>query len=36
VTSVDSNETNDGVKSGINQFTTPATGKRFIAYPQPK
>ena len=36
VTSMGSDGTNDGVKSGVNQFTTPAPGKRIINYPQPK
>jgi Purple acid Phosphatase, N-terminal domain len=32
VTSIDSNGTNDGVKSAVTRFTTPAPGKRVIAY----
>jgi hypothetical protein len=36
VTSIDSNGTSDGVKSSISRFTTPAPGKRIIAYPQPR
>jgi Purple acid Phosphatase, N-terminal domain len=36
VTSMGSDGTNDGVKSGINQFTTPAPGKRIVSYPQLK
>jgi hypothetical protein len=36
VTSMGSDGTNDGVKSGINQFTTPGPGKRIVNYPQPK
>jgi hypothetical protein len=35
VTSMGSNGTSDGAKSGINQFTTPAPGKRIVNYPQP-
>jgi len=35
VTSMGGNGTNDGVKSAVNKFTTPAPGKRIIAYPQP-
>lgn len=35
VSSIDSNGTNDGVKSAVTRFTTPAPGKRIIAYPQP-
>ena len=35
VTSMDSSGTNDGVKSTVCQFTTPAPGKRIINYPQP-
>jgi hypothetical protein len=33
VTSADGKGTNDGVKSSVSQFTTPAPGKRIIAYP---
>jgi phosphodiesterase/alkaline phosphatase D-like protein len=36
VTSMGSGGTNDGVKSGINHFTSPAPGKRIINFPQPK
>jgi len=36
VTSMAGDGRNDGVKSGINQFTTPAPGQRIINYPQPK
>lgn len=33
VTSIDSNGTNDGVKSSVSRFTTPAPGKRILQYP---
>ena len=33
VTSIDSNGKNDGVKSSVRQFTTPALSERIIAYP---
>jgi hypothetical protein len=36
VTSAGADGTSDGVKSAVNQFTTPAPGKRIVAYPQPK
>ena len=36
VTSAGAGGTSDGVKSAVNQFTTPALGKRIVAYPQPK
>jgi hypothetical protein len=36
VTSMGGNGTNDGVKSSINHFTTPAPGNRIINFPQPK
>jgi purple acid phosphatase-like protein len=36
VTSMGADGTNDPVKSGINKFTTPAPGRRIIAFPQPK
>jgi hypothetical protein len=36
VTSIESGGTNDGVKSAVSQFTTPASGKRIIAFPQPR
>jgi purple acid phosphatase-like protein len=36
VTSMASDGTNDRVKSGINQFTTPGPGKRVVSYPQPQ
>jgi Purple acid Phosphatase, N-terminal domain len=35
-TSAGADGTSDGVKSAVNQFTTPAPGKRIVAYPQPK
>jgi hypothetical protein len=34
VTSIDSSGANDGVKSAVSRFDTPAPGKRIIAYPQ--
>ncbi len=36
VTSAGGNGTSDDVKSAVSHFTTPAPGKRIIAYPQPK
>jgi Purple acid Phosphatase, N-terminal domain len=36
VTSAGGNGTSDDVKSPVSHFTTPAPGKRIIAYPQPK
>ena len=36
VTSGGADGTSDGVKSTVNRFTTPAPGKRIVAYPQPK
>lgn len=36
VTSIASDGTNDGVKSAVKKFTTPAPGQQVIAYPQPK
>ena len=36
VTSAGAGGTSDGVKSAVNRFTTPAPGKRIVAYPQPK
>jgi hypothetical protein len=36
VSSMESSGESDGVKSPVNQFTTPATGERIVAYPQPK
>jgi hypothetical protein len=33
VTSIEGNGTSDGVKSALNQFTTPARGQRIAAYP---
>jgi Purple acid Phosphatase, N-terminal domain len=36
VTSGGADGTSDGVKSAVNRFTTPAPGKRIVAYPQPK
>jgi phosphodiesterase/alkaline phosphatase D-like protein len=33
VTSTDSNGNSDGVKSPVNQFTTPGPGERIVAYP---
>jgi phosphodiesterase/alkaline phosphatase D-like protein len=35
VTSMESNGKSDGVESPINHFTTPASGERIEAYPQP-
>jgi hypothetical protein len=35
VTSAGADGTSDGVKSGVNKFTTPALGKRIVAFPQP-
>jgi hypothetical protein len=35
VTSIGSDGATDGVKSTVSHFTTPAPGKRIIAYPQP-
>jgi hypothetical protein len=36
VTSAGADGTSDGVKSAVSQFTTPASGKRIIAFPQPR
>ena len=36
VTSMGADGRNDPVKSGINQFTTPAPGKVIVNYPQPR
>jgi hypothetical protein len=33
VTSIEGNGKNDGVKSTVNHFTTPAPGQRIAAYP---
>ena len=35
VSSIEADGTDDGVKSTVSHFTTPAPGKRIIAYPQP-
>lgn len=34
VTSTESNGKSDGVKSPVNQFTTPVSGERIVAFPQ--
>lgn len=36
VSSIEANGKSDGVKSAVRQFTTPASGKRTITFPQPK
>ena len=36
VGSVGANGTDDGVKSAVNQFTTPSPGQRVINFPQPR
>jgi phosphodiesterase/alkaline phosphatase D-like protein len=36
VTSTDGVGKSDGVESPVNQFSTPAPGKRIVNYPQPK
>jgi hypothetical protein len=36
VSSTGANGTDDGVKSAVTKFTTPAPGRRIIAFPQPK
>jgi hypothetical protein len=36
VSSVGANGTDDGVKSAVNQFTTPSPGQRVINFPQPR
>ena len=35
VSSIESGGADDGVKSAVSQFTTPATGQRIINFPQP-
>jgi Purple acid Phosphatase, N-terminal domain len=35
VSSIEADGTDDGVKSTVSHFTTPAPGKRIIAFPQP-
>jgi phosphodiesterase/alkaline phosphatase D-like protein len=36
VTSTESDDKSDGVKSPVSQFTTPGPGERIVAYPQPE
>jgi hypothetical protein len=36
VTSIEGNGKSDGVKSAVNQFTTPAPGQRIVVDPPPK
>jgi hypothetical protein len=36
VTSMGADGESDGVETAVNQFTTPASGERIVAYPQPK